>query len=59
LFKVSQYEKTQTFELPRVLFDIEEITDEITSEELPELVINSDENQNQKFKIFESIKEVI
>ena len=59
-FKVSQYEKTQTFELPRVLFDIEEIVDEITSEELPDLVINSDENQNQKYlKIFESIKEII
>ena len=60
LFKVSQYEKTQSFELPRDLFDIEEIVDEITSEELPDLVINSDENQNQKYlKIFESIKEII
>lgn len=59
-FRVSQYEKTQRFELPRDLFDIEEITDEITSEELPNLVINSDENQNQKYlKIFESIKEII
>ena len=59
-FRVSQYEKTQRFELPRDLFDIEEIVDEITNEELPDLVINSDENQNQKYlKIFESIKEII
>lgn len=58
-FRVSQYEKTQRFELPRDLFDIEETVDEITSEELPNLVINSDQSQNQKFKIFESIKEII
>ena len=59
-FRVSQYEKTQRFELPRDLFDIEKTVDEITSEELPNLVINSDQSQNQKYlKIFESIKEII
>lgn len=59
-YKVSQYEKTQTFELPKDLFDLDEEQKEEINWEIP-FIISSDEEENKQkyWKIFENIKEII